>query len=604
MGGHDNPTYAELTEADMAALLADPDAIQERIDALWADPAVKDIYERILGAIVGDHYPAEGFANALSDPDTGIGSPPYIELMAELDELHLTEEGADMVARDVGNLAVLDPDAASVAKDKVIVEAAAFELRRLLEDPSLVDEATYVQATLDYWHVICQAVKNGTNMATTFPLQSMISATKIDPQTLTKLSSMMFEATTWLRTVGAKQVPPVNVTPESIVLDRLNTGNYAAISAADRQPLLAGALKLQAAGVWGTLSTAAAATSFGYKIFSGAWTEESTPMERWMATRELITVLSYSNQWLTFIAPGLDKVIPRGDPNLTWKNAFGLDRTTLGQLWDTTPIQNTTSDSWKRMMGNFFQDYDLDANYNYAQLGVAAPAPGAPPPTPHEWRLVRTAQTMQKFMAMGLHFIGGVADMVISAMNMSKAVENGDGFGIVSNMFSFGAGTALTGAGAILGTQMFTAVSPWWAMAVWPLATAAAALAVASALTSIIGFAVQREKLHNVLQAESEKTQDWFKELEQYGLTSENSAEMLEYITYAYAIYGNDNPDPSQSYFEYQSAEFAHFLATPQEDGSSLNRFDPELHVHHDHLTYDEYENAFESLEYADQGLS
>ena len=111
-----------------------------------------------------------------------------------------------------------------------------------------------------------------------------------------------------------------------------------------------------------------------------------------------------------------------------------------------------------------------------------------------------------------------------------------------------------------------------------------APLFLASTVLAIGGFVVASViagiKRHNQLQDSSEEQTQWFRDLSNDGLLRPDWFDKLEFLRYAWSTYGNDNIDTgNQSYFQFQSAEWAQFLTTPGEDGSSLRRLQRQLHV-------------------------
>ena len=72
---------------------------------------------------------------------------------------------------------------------------------------------------------------------------------------------------------------------------------------------------------------------------------------------------------------------------------------------------------------------------------------------------------------------------------------------------------------------------------------------------------------------------EFFGGLAEDGLADPEWADKLEYMQYAMYVYGNDNPDPNQSYIDFQQAEWESFKAKPQSGGTSLWRLDEDLHV-------------------------
>jgi muconolactone delta-isomerase len=83
---------------------------------------------------------------------------------------------------------------------------------------------------------------------------------------------------------------------------------------------------------------------------------------------------------------------------------------------------------------------------------------------------------------------------------------------------------------------------------------------------------------HNKKQKASEKENDWYRDLAADGLLQDNWGDKVEYLHYSIHEYGEREAPDDDSLFRFQSAEWQHFDATPQEGGSSSNRLDYELH--------------------------
>jgi hypothetical protein len=179
--------------------------------------------------------------------------------------------------------------------------------------------------------------------------------------------------------------------------------------------------------------------------------------------------------------------------------------------------------------------------------------------------------------------LAGIADIVLGAIGLKKAIDEGDKGMIAANALAIGGGVALTTAGAISTAALFASVAPAVAAAASPLFLVGAVLALAGFAVTMIVASVKR---HNQLQDSSNDQTDWFRTLAREGLTHHDWFDRLEYLRYAYAIYGNDNTDPNMSYFEFQQAEWDYFRNTPQKSGSSLNRLNDNLHVYTD-LTWE-----------------
>jgi hypothetical protein len=191
----------------------------------------------------------------------------------------------------------------------------------------------------------------------------------------------------------------------------------------------------------------------------------------------------------------------------------------------------------------------------------------------------RVGLTAFKALCVVADVAAGVGDIVVSALGLKNAIKDGDAGMIAINSVGIAGGTALTAAGGIGTAGLFGTLPALVASAVAPLFVVGTVLAFGGFLATMILGVVRR---HNELQQASDEQGDWFGKLANDGLAHGDWGDRLEYLRYAFAYYGNDNTDPNQSYFEFQQAEWDHFNNTPQEDGSSVNRLNSDLHVRTD----------------------
>ena len=169
--------------------------------------------------------------------------------------------------------------------------------------------------------------------------------------------------------------------------------------------------------------------------------------------------------------------------------------------------------------------------------------------------------------------LGGIADILVGALGLKTAIANKDRPGIVSNSFGIAAGFPLTISGA-LGTAGLVARLPLMlATAVAPLLLVGAVLGLVSIFVTAI-MDKHDQKMHDATENQTQ----WLRDLANDGLAAPDWSERLEYLRYALSVYRYDNTDPDQSYFEFQENEWLHFLRTPGENGSSLNRLNADLH--------------------------
>jgi hypothetical protein len=171
---------------------------------------------------------------------------------------------------------------------------------------------------------------------------------------------------------------------------------------------------------------------------------------------------------------------------------------------------------------------------------------------------------------------GGVIDIVLGSIGMKKALKENDQGQIIANSMTITGGVSLTGA-AVLGTASLAA--PIGALAsamVAPFFWVGAVFAVGGFIAGTIATKVKR---HNELQKTTDQQFNEFKSWADDGLAQGDWENKVKYLQNAYAIYNNDNPDASKSYFAAQAAEWDRFNKTSAQNGTDLNRLDDTLHV-------------------------
>lgn len=132
-------------------------------------------------------------------------------------------------------------------------------------------------------------------------------------------------------------------------------------------------------------------------------------------------------------------------------------------------------------------------------------------------------------------------------------------------------GVAGGAAGAIGIAGLFGPLAAGLSAATGPLFLVGAALA---GIGAIIGFFVDHEKKQKATDAEGQ----WFKDLADDGLLQGDWGDKVEYARYSIHHYGGRIAPEDVSLYEYQKDEWDYFHKTEQEDGSSSNRLNEDLH--------------------------
>lgn len=596
-GSESKPKMQEMSPEDVEAIL-DEGKVSQRINELLEDPTIQADYQSALNNATST-LPKQELIDKLYN---SLTSEAYTRAIKALKDKGLSPEAEQMLQRDLASLAMLDPAKAAEAGQKLSINSLGADLQMLIDDPSLIDDETFAQATTDSMDIAIQALRSSSSIArhgTQTKSEYMIDyleGFKQDKKSVDALADTIKQLV-----IDAKQGKTVD-------LANISQAQFDEAMAKTYVPLeLRGKVSgffstTQKYGMWGTLGGGAALTSFGYKVFhGGAWGADSTAMERWGAARDIISFLSVAGHVAKFGAGIVDFL--HSDPNsqMAWK-ALGLDRS-LPEVWgkksflgtssppdapNTSRIDNELAQALSDGFDDMHNTYDRASDRSLSSItsedrqrvqsavdNLDEIYKQADPET-----LTKLGSLRQRIAVTTLKVVGtvtdlaGIADVVLGVMNL----VNGTG-DKASNILSIGGGLALTGGGIIGTAQLVAPVSQGVAALAAPLFLTGALLSASAFMVSAF---VQSTKQHNRLQDASDDQGKWFKDLADDGLARTDWADRLEFLRYAFAIYGNDNPDTSKSYFEYQKAEWEHFHNTPGKHGSSLNRLSRDLHIVND----------------------
>ncbi len=185
---------------------------------------------------------------------------------------------------------------------------------------------------------------------------------------------------------------------------------------------------------------------------------------------------------------------------------------------------------------------------------------------------VKIAATVAKSLTAVGDLGGGIAGVVLGALSLKTATtpeaKAVGALGIESGLLGTAAGgievASLAGL-EIAGAGLIASV-------------AFAAGAIFAFIGAAIAFAVEHKKESDAAKEQGK----FFGSLADDGLMQPDWTEKLEYARYETHQYAGRDAPAGESIFNFQAAEYAHFLATPQQHGSSQNRLDPDLHVHYD----------------------
>ena len=606
-------TYG-LSQAD-AAKLIDEEALNAHLNELWNDTTIQGDYAAHTQKLIdnlGDTQ-KQFLATQLSN---AINSPEYMYALEDMKASGLQEEATQMTTSNLSNLALLDPALAQQTQINLASSTIASELNAVLADPSKLELEDIELAIKDSIELTIQGLRSG------------FGVIRHSSQTVTEYIDYLNgfannkEKVTALATVYKQLVIDAknwkSFSLGDITTEQLNAALDATyIPANMRGGLTEFMTEAQRIGVWGSMSGAAMIASFGYKVGAQnalqrqpGQTDSELAMARWGAARDLISFGSVIGHVSKFGATVTDNILNYFSGSESGKAAWqflGLDRT-LPELYGTTsflPKEMTWTQLWQgydntspaaaAMLGDFTNE--SAGTLNTALLNADDVTVGAledlfvvkAPFTP--------ASTGTKIVGTVLKTLGtvtdlfGVADIVMGAIYAKQAFEDGDRAMVGAYSLQAISGALVAGAGVIgtatLVAPITTGLAVGGNVTMGIAGTVAAGMFAAGAVLSIaalaimIGVSVHRK--NKAKQQNTEEQTEFFSRLADQGVTQSNWAAKLEYLRYAWSVYGNDNPDPNQSYFDYQQAEWEHFDSINGAiDGSSLGRLSEDLHVYND----------------------
>ena len=632
-GGEDTPFFQRVSPKDIGAIVNEG-AVDNKLLSLLGDSTVQADYQAAIASSVNALPNKQEVIDRLYN---SITSPAYVKALKVLKDRGMSYDAEQMTQRDISALAALDNAKSVEAAQKLRLNSLGADFQALVDDPSTVDTESFAVSTEDAISVAMRILRLSAGhfrhgSQTAMDLSKYFNEFKADKKSVAALGETIKQLV-----IEAKKghLPTT--------LGNITEAQFeAAMKATYLPPEMRGKLTgfftvAQKYGVWGSLSGSAALAGFAYRVSKGAWSADSSSLERWGAARDLIAFLTVGQHFLR-VGGGLvdlgNKLMGKGvDAHLAYK-ALGLDRS-LPEIWgkksflpdeqtweewakkkradwgnvrtgNATPVgeearallagdavpllarSSSEGSASSRATAQVIDQIDNTTDRTIAaaadknaEVKAAITRLGDLIVPPEELKplgnvVSRIGLSAFKVLTTTVDLVG-IADIVMGALNLKQAVKEGDIPGIVGNSLNIVGGVGLTGAGAIGTVALFAPVSAAAAAAVAPLFMVGCAFALAGFVATIF---TQAYKRHNALQNSSDKQGEWFKNLSQEGLTASDWETRLEFLRYAFAWYGNDNLNRAGSYFEMQKEEWAFFQATQAQNGSSLNRLNEGLHLY------------------------
>ncbi|MGI3776209.1 MAG: hypothetical protein ACRYGC_02855, partial [Janthinobacterium lividum] len=596
-GNHSSQDFGsptQLTSADMQQMI-DPAAVQKQISTLMQDPTVSKDYSGQVGTLLADVGVPAGKADDLFNQ---ITSPGYTQFLQAAKAQGLGDAAQDQVSADVGALAALDPARAGKASQILLNNGITADIDAKFGDPSKIpDDALAAGAQGIFSAVRAELAADNNVPRTTIgaldALWSAINDKKGDKVAEIKLIRALvgnhgIEA-------GSGGAMPANSLQDII--------DASGLSESEKPKLLASLQTLNTKGILGSISGAIALVGAVYSTVAaapGVSGENSSGDEGTKAvaaTQGWLGFLSFSNSYVklsenVFKTPFLKNVVGMLGVTTTYKEIWGSGGS-AGQAMPDAPASDAGTQALYDGTGEHANAETIEmTDLSGPQAGPSNSAPagtGEPDAEANVSALLTEeaaadgvklpasgAAKISAIVAKGLSYAGdlggGVAGVVLGALSLKTATtpeEKAVGaLGIESGLLGTAAGGLEVASMAgleIAGVGLIAGV-------------AFAAGAIFAFIGAAIAFAVEHKK-----ESDAAKDQGkFFGSLADDGLMQPDWKEKLEYARYETHQYSGRDAPAGESIFNFQAAEYAHFLATPQQHGSSQNRLDADLHVHYD----------------------
>ncbi|MFF7707069.1 hypothetical protein [Pseudomonas sp. NPDC007930] len=585
----------QLTGADMHDIIDGP-KLQETLGKLFADPTIaKDYKAKMDGAI--DTLPNEDEIKQKLLDMVGEHRDEYVAYLKDLkDQGKLTEAQQDL-SDTLTSLSMFDPDAATKAAQDIQADGLTSDLNDLVADPSKVSDENKVEATKDLFGLLKSVIKGemlDMPRRTQETIEKFLEEGLNGKQKASGVSKALEELGQVYKNQGSIKQSDI---------DKALSKSY--IPIADRGAIGEAFSALNSKGILGSLGGGVSLFSGIYQLVGKGGALGETPQQRLAIAKDFISFAGASNHFVK-AGDAVAGLVGKGGVG----NLLGLDKS-LPEIWGKGGSQGTKVDfkgevpeALRTKIETALNDvpsYKMDFNTllgdgagsaeDAAKLGQSI---GQRLETTgvSAGKAAKIAGSVIKVLSPAADLVGGFADIVLGAFTLKSGITSNDALtkaqgGIQIAAGAFGASAGVLGGAALIGAGSAAALSG-------PFFLVAIALTV---VAGIIGYFVD----HNKKQKATEKENDWYRDLAADGLLQDNWADKVEYAHYSINHYGGREAPADDSLFRFQQAEWEHFDATPQEDGSSENRLDESLHkdengivgYNTNGLAMDEYGKAF-----------
>ena len=583
----------QMTGDDLSDII-DGHGVDESMASLFQDETIAKDYKTRLDDAVAKIPNKDEVKKQLEETLLGKDDQDtrFLDYIQDLKGQGLDHAAQTEMASLIQSLTLLDPEKGKLAAQTIQKDALTADLNELVGDPSKVSEENKDLATKDLFGLLKGVIKSETfdvprrTVETIDKFMNEFLAGKTDQK---KVVQAITEAADAANANGGKL--------SQADLDRFS----AYVPMKDREGLSGFLGTMSSKGILGSLGGGVSLASGVYQLVGKGGQLANTPEERMAIAKDFISFAGASSHFIK-TGDAIMDVLGKGGLSQT----LGLDKT-LPEIWgkqglwgkeiekiQTGPggglpeIPDGVADDFRSQMGielNRIFDNAQGATPDGAPKNVpgvsddmydgiakmfddeAAKAGAASDPS----RAAKIAGSTVKVLGSLADGVAGVADLVLGALTIKSGVESGSDLTKAQGALQVVSCVAGGAAGAIGIAGLLGPVAAGVSAAAGPLFLVGVALA---GIGAIIGFFVDHEKKQKATDAEGQ----WFKDLANDGLLQEDWGDKVEYARYSIHHYGGRIAPEDVSLYEFQKDEWDYFHKTAQEDGSSSNRLNEDLH--------------------------
>lgn len=562
----------QLTGADMHDIIDGP-KLQAELARLFADPTVSKDYQGKLTDAINTLPNKDEIKQKLLDM-VGEHRDQYVAYLKDLKDQGKLSEAQQDLSDTLTALSMFDPEAATRAAQDIQADGLTSDLNDLVADPSKISDENKVEATKDLFGLLKSVLKGD---LLDLPRRTQETIEKFLEEGLNGKQKASGVAKA-LEELG--QVYKNQGSIKQSDIDKALSKPY--IPIADRGTLGEVFSALNTKGILGSLGGGVSLFSGIYQLVGNGGKLGETPQQRLAIAKDFISFAGASNHFVK-AGDAVAALVGKGGVG----DLLGLDKT-LPEIWGKQGVQGSKVDfkgevpealrtrietaldnvpSYKMDFNTLLGDSAgsaEDAARLGQSIGQRLETSGV-----SAGKSAKIAGSVIKVLGPAADLVGGFADIVLGAFTLKSGIASNDALtkaqgGIQIAAGAFGASAGVLGGAALVGAGSAAALAG-------PFFLVAIALTV---VAGIVGYFVD----HNKKQKATEKENDWYRDLAADGLLQEDWADKVEYAHYSIHHYGGREAPADDSLFRFQQAEWEHFDATPQKDGSSENRLDESLH--------------------------